>query len=69
MTNLLQAAQDLVDSIADDNSRHGGLLSRETTRRADECRVIINRILTAARQIEPEPNKEPGPCDILSSSS
>ena len=31
----------LLDRIVEDNSRHGGLLSRETARAADELRIAV----------------------------
>ena len=46
MTTDTQAIMDektraLLDRIVEDNGRHGGLLSRETTRAADELRVAL----------------------------
>lgn len=45
MKDLIKAVNRLIESVADDNNRHGGLLSRDTTRHADECRVVVNRML------------------------
>ncbi len=41
--DVIKAAQKLIDSVSDDNSRHGGLLSRATTRASDELRLAISR--------------------------
>lgn len=50
MYDLLKAVQALIESVADDNNRHGGLLSRATTRKTDECRVLVNRMLSDLEQ-------------------
>lgn len=43
MTEMLQAAMALIQSVQQDNSIHGGLLSRDTIRAADELRLIVLR--------------------------
>jgi hypothetical protein len=39
------AVERLLASISDDNNHHGGLLSRDTIRRADELRMARSRLL------------------------
>lgn len=48
-TDLMKAADLLLASISDDNTRHGGLLSRETVRRGDEMRIILHRLRKAPK--------------------
>lgn len=59
---LVTAAQALIDSVAEDNNRHGGLTSRDTIRNSDECRTVINRIQRlkklASSLDKPKPTKE-----------
>ena len=43
LTTVLEAAKALLASLNDDNARHGGLLSRDTTRKGDELRLAISR--------------------------
>ena len=39
---LTDAIGALLSSMNDDNNRHGGLLSRETIRKADELRLVLS---------------------------
>lgn len=64
MNDLINKATALIDSVADDNNRHGGLLSRDTTRRADELRVEINRILTDQALDKAVNKKDPDQCEL-----
>lgn len=41
MTELLAAALALINAVHEDDERGGGLLSRETIRKADELRIIV----------------------------
>lgn len=41
MTNLTDAIENLLRSIWSDEDQHGGLLSRDTIRRADELRALL----------------------------
>lgn len=41
--DLIRVAQAIIDSVSDDNARHGGLLSRSTIRACDEARLVISR--------------------------
>jgi hypothetical protein len=43
-TDVLTAVEALMQSISNDNSRHGGLLSRDTIRACDETRLVISRL-------------------------
>lgn len=42
MTSLTDAIERLLHSIWADEDRHGGLLSRDTIRRADELRALLS---------------------------
>lgn len=53
MTNLLNAIEELLRTIWSDEDRHGGLLSRDTIRRADELRALL--AAERRRQGMPEP--------------
>lgn len=44
MTKLETAAEALIDSVATDNTVHGGLVSRQTIRLSDELRILLSRI-------------------------
>ena len=39
---LTDAIGALLSSMNDDNNRHGGLLSRDTIRKADELRLVLS---------------------------
>lgn len=41
---VLDGARALLASIVNDESRHGGLITRETIRLSDELRLLINRL-------------------------
>lgn len=41
--DLVKAAETILARINDDNSRHGGLITRETIRACDEARLVIDR--------------------------
>jgi hypothetical protein len=43
------AVERLLDAISDDDNTHGGLLSRDTIRRADETRMARSRVLAASQ--------------------
>jgi len=49
MNDLILAMSELLASISDDNSRHGGLYTRKTIRISDECRVVLSRIERARK--------------------
>lgn len=51
----------LLDCVVTDNSRHGGLLSRDTIRAADELRIARATWFRAARGNESETEGEPTP--------
>lgn len=42
MKDLIDAAERLIATVSDDNSRHGGLSSSATIRAADELRLLIS---------------------------
>ena len=46
--SLYKAAKALVDSVHEDEAHHGGLLGRDTIRRADEASQILMRIEAAS---------------------
>lgn len=46
---VVTAAEQLVDAVTTDNGRHGGLITRETIRAADELRAL----LLAWRRVSP----------------
>lgn len=50
MDEIITAAQKLIDSVSDDSSRHGGLLSRATARASDELRLAISRYRDAPNE-------------------
>lgn len=50
---FLQAVSDLLDAVTDDNTNHGGLISRTTIRLSDEIRAQLNR--ERRRRGEPVP--------------
>ncbi|WP_294640876.1 hypothetical protein [uncultured Aureimonas sp.] len=41
------AAKALIAAISNDDSKHGGLLSRQTIRKADELRIALARFEAA----------------------
>lgn len=41
--DLVKAAETILARINDDNSRHGGLITRETIRACDDARLVIRR--------------------------
>lgn len=43
MKPVLDGARALLASIVNDESRHGGLITRETIRLGDDLRLLINR--------------------------
>lgn len=61
---LIKHVTALIESIASDDNHHGGLLSRQTTRHADECRVEINRILTDRALSQAVNEKDPDQCEL-----
>ena len=56
---VLAAIDALLRSIVEDDDRHGGLLSRDTIRRADELRSLVIR--ERRRRSEPDPTTPDGP--------
>ena len=42
MDELIAKVEALLTSINNDNNEHGGLLSRDTIRTADELRVVLS---------------------------
>ncbi len=43
VSELVTAAERLIAAVAHDESRSGGLLSRDTIRKADELRILVLR--------------------------
>jgi hypothetical protein len=61
-SHLEKAIQALLASITSDEDRHGGLLSRDTIRKADELRALVSRERRRAGApdpIEPDMPRQP----------
>ena len=61
--NIFVLVAALVDAIGQDENQSGGLLSRATLRKADECRLALSRLRAvhgelAALDIVPAPIEE-----------
>lgn len=54
LDRLLDLAEKLIARISNDNSLHGGLLTRETQRTSDELRVALSHFRTDRKDSEDE---------------
>lgn len=58
LKQLTTAASALVNSIAHDESAHGGLITRATVRLSDELRVVLNRVKAVPQGNDDAPQAE-----------
>lgn len=58
LDDVLKAMQNIIDSIANDNKIHGGLVTRTTIRMCDEGRLMLSRYKQQGNKDE-EPERTP----------